>query len=93
MKLNKNFFKNFLFIEMPLPEPAILAYEQKQKIFEMPPSLILMFLLQASFVPILEPLPHLAQVLHVSSALVRESVNLSKVSSWSLLTGFSCRLK
>ena len=54
---------------MPLSEAAILAWEQKQKIFEMPPSLILIFMLQASFVPILKPLPHLAQFLHVSAAL------------------------
>ena len=36
MKLSKNFFNNFLFSEMPLFEASILAYEQKQKIFEMP---------------------------------------------------------
>ena len=54
---------------MPLSEAAILAWEQKQKIFKMPPSLILIFMLYASFVPILKPLPHLAQFLHVSAVL------------------------
>ena len=41
MKLSKNFFKNFLFSEMHLSAEAILAYEQKQKFFEMPPKAIL----------------------------------------------------
>ena len=36
MKLSETFFKNFLISEMPLSEAAILAYEQKQKIFKMP---------------------------------------------------------
>ena len=40
MKLSKNFFKNFLFSEMPLYEAAILVYEQKHKIFEIPPTAI-----------------------------------------------------
>ena len=40
MKLINYFFKNFLFSEMPLSEAATLVYEQKQKIFEMHPSLI-----------------------------------------------------
>ena len=35
----------------------------------MPPSLILIFMLYASFVPILKPLPPLAQFLHVSAVL------------------------
>ena len=45
MKLSKNFFKKLLFSEMPLSEAAILAYEEKQKIFEMPPTLLLIFML------------------------------------------------
>ena len=40
-----------------------MAYEQKQKILEMLPPQILIFMLQASFVPILKLLPHLAQFL------------------------------
>ena len=35
MKLSKTFFKNFLFSEMPLSKAAILAYEEKQKVFEL----------------------------------------------------------
>ena len=66
MKLSKKFFKNFLFSEMPLSEVAILAYEQKHIILEMPPTLILIFMLKA-FLPILKPLPHSAQFLHVSA--------------------------
>ena len=46
---------------MPLSEVAISVYEQKQKIFKMPPTLVLIFMLLASFVPILKPLPQLAQ--------------------------------
>ena len=69
MTLSKNFLKNLFFSEMPLSEAAILASEQKQKIFEMPPNLILIYMLQASFVPILKPLPHLAQFLHLSAVL------------------------
>ena len=64
MKLSKNFFKNFLFNEMPLSEAAILAYEQKQKIFEIPRRRFLICVVSASFVTILTPLPHLAQFLH-----------------------------
>ena len=45
VKLGENFFKNLLFSKIPLSEAAILAWEQKQKIFEMPPSLILIFML------------------------------------------------
>ena len=41
MKLSEHFFKNFLFSKMPLSVAAILPWEQKQKIFEMPQSLIL----------------------------------------------------
>ena len=70
MKLSKNFFKNLLFSEMPLSEAAILAYEQKQGIFEMPLKRFLICLVSASFVPILKPLPHLEQFLHVSAVLL-----------------------
>ena len=77
MTLSKNFFKNFFFSEMSLSEAAILASEQKQKIFEMPPRLILIFMLQASFVPILKPLPHLVQFLQVSAVLPFDVVMLS----------------
>ena len=48
--LSKNFFKNFVFSEMHLSEAAILAYEQKQKIFEMPPRRFLICMVLASFV-------------------------------------------
>ena len=61
MKLSKNFFKNFLFSEMPLSETAILAYEQKQKILEMPPTRFLICMVSSSFLAILKPLPYLAQ--------------------------------
>ena len=56
-------------LSMPLSEAAILAYKQKQKIFEMPPSLVLIFMLQASFVPIMKLLPLLVQCLQVSALL------------------------
>ena len=46
---------------MPLSDAAILAYEQKQNIFEMPQTFIFIFILQASFVSILKPLLHLGQ--------------------------------
>ena len=44
VKLSENIFKNFVFSEIPLYEAALLASEQKQKIFEVSPSRILIFM-------------------------------------------------
>ena len=56
---------------MPLPEAAILAYKQKQPFLEIPLTQILIIMLQASFVPILKALKHLAQFLHMSAVLLK----------------------
>ena len=48
MKLSKNFFKNFLFSEMPLSDVAIL-YEQREQIFETQPRRFLICMVSASF--------------------------------------------
>ena len=67
---------------MPLSKAAISAYQQKQKIFKMPLTLILIFMLQASFVPILKLLAHLAQFLNVTVVLTYNAGqnNLAKTS-------------
>ena len=51
---------------MPLSEAAILAYEKKEK-FQNASDPDFDLMLQASFVSILKPLPHLAQFLHLSA--------------------------
>ena len=72
----KTFSRTFLFSEIPLSQADILLYEQKQKILEMPPTLILIFTngklsLMVSFICTnLKPLPHLTHFLHISTILV-----------------------
>ena len=51
---------------MPLCEAAHIGVRTKAENFRNVPT----SMLQASFVPILKPLPHLAQFLHVSAILL-----------------------
>ena len=77
--------------EILLSEAAIMAYQEKLKIFKMFPAGILTYMVLASFVPNFTLLPHLAQFLHVSVVLETMKFCLFGMPRYALVNNLTLR--
>ena len=65
VEVKENFSRIFLFSEMSLSEAAILAYEQKQKIFKMPPTDFDLYVISFIYCTNFETFTTFSAILHV----------------------------